>query len=125
MVVIGARLAGVRAAHFHAQHAIVADIYEASDRVGGRTFTDTTSFPGLLTERGGAFISTEHNNLRNLVNNLGLSLEGINGGALFDGEEIYRIDGAFYTLEEANDDWRVAWKAFKEDLQDAPWPANF
>lgn len=125
VAVIGAGLSGVRCAHFLANHAISATVYEASPYIGGRTFTDDWTIPGQTIEHGGAFVSTEHNGLRNLVNNLGLKLEVINGGALLDGEEIYKIDGSFYTFEEANEDWRIAWKAFKQDLQDAPWPQTF
>ncbi len=125
VVIIGAGLAGLRCADVLAQHGIAADIYEAADRIGGRVFSDTTSFDGLLTERGGSFISTEHSNMRNLARRMNLDLEVINGGALLDGEEIYWIDGDFYSFEEANDDWRVAWKAFKEDLQAAPFPMTF
>ena len=125
VAVVGAGLAGVRCAHFLANHGIGAKIYEASPFIGGRTFTDDWTIPGQTLEHGGAFISTEHNGLRNLVNNLGLKLEAVNGGALFDGEEIYLIDGEFYTFEEANADWRIAWKAFKQELQDAPWPQTF
>ena len=125
VVIIGAGLAGLRCASLLAQHSIVADIYEAANRVGGRVFTDTTSFDGLVTERGGSFISTEHNRVRNLARQRNLNLEIINGGALPDGEEIYRVDGEFYTFEQANADWRVAWKAFKQDLQAAPFPQTF
>ena len=55
----------------------------------------------------------------------GLRLEVINGGELPGGEEIYRIDGDFYTYAEASADWLVASKAFKDELQAAPWPQNF
>ena len=125
VVIIGAGLAGLRCADILAKHGIAADIYEADTRIGGRVFSDSTSFDGLVTERGGGFISTEHNNMRNLARRLNLNLEVVNGGALPDGEEIYQIDGGIYTFDEANDDWRVAWKAFKEDLQDAPFPMTF
>lgn len=125
VVVIGAGLSGVRCAHLLGQHSIVADVYEASSRIGGRTYSDTTSFPGEVIEHGGSFVSTEHNALRNLVNNLGLKLEVVNGGELLEGEEIYSIDGEFYTEEEADEDWEIAWRAFKDELHLAPWPQTY
>jgi monoamine oxidase len=125
VVIIGAGLAGVRCAHLLSKHAIEADIYEGSPFIGGRVFSDSFSFPGLVTERGGSFISTEHNRLRNLVNTLGFKLEALNGGALFEGEEIYRIDGEYYTLERATADWGDVWKIFKQELHDAPWPQTY
>ena len=126
VVVIGAGVAGLRCAHRLRQSGITAQVYEAADRIGGRTFSVTDFFAdGQVAEHGGEFISTEHNATRNLARNLGLRLEVINGGELPGGEEIYRIDGDFYTYAEASADWLVASKAFKDELHAAPWPQNF
>jgi monoamine oxidase len=126
VIVIGAGMAGLRCAHSLRKSGITAEVYEAADRIGGRTFSATNFFAdGQVAEHGGEFISTEHNATRNLARNLGLRLEVINGGELPDGEEIYRIGGDFYTYAEASADWLVASKAFKDELQAAPWPQNF
>ena len=126
VVVIGAGVAGIRCAHLLRQSGITAEVFEAAGRIGGRTFSVTDFFAdGQVAEHGGEFISTEHNATRNLARNLGLRLEVINGGELPGGEEIYRIDGEFYTYAEASADWLVASKAFKDELQAAPWPQNF
>ena len=125
VVIIGAGLAGLNCAAILLKRGVIAEVYEAANRIGGRVFSDSTTFGGLVTERGGAFISTEHNRVRNLARRNNLQLEIINGGALPEGEEVYRIDGDFYTFDEANADWRVAWKAFKQDLQAAPFPQTF
>jgi len=126
VIVIGAGVAGLRCAHQLRQSGITAQVYEAASRIGGRTFSVTNFFAdGQVAEHGGEFISTEHTAARNLARNLGLRLEVINGGELPGGEEIYRIDGAFYTYAEASADWLVASKAFKDELQAAPWPQNF
>jgi monoamine oxidase len=126
VIVIGAGISGIRCAHRLRQSGITAQVYEAADRIGGRTFSVTDFFAdGQVAEHGGEFISTEHNATRNLARNLGLRLEVINGGELPGGEEIYRIDGEFYTYAEASADWLVAWPAFKDELHAAPWPQNF
>ena len=126
VIVIGAGVAGLRCAHWLRQSGITAQVYEAAGRIGGRTFSVTDFFAdGQVAEHGGEFISTEHNATRNLARNLGLRLEVINGGELPGGEEIYRIDGDFYTYAEASADWLVASKAFKDELHAAPWPQNF
>ena len=96
IVIIGAGLAGVRCAHRLDKFGITSTVYEASARIGGRAFSDTTFFDdGQVAEHGGSFISTEHTRTRNLATSLGLDLEVINGGALAEGEEIYLIDGDF------------------------------
>jgi monoamine oxidase len=126
VVVIGAGVAGLRCAHQLRQSGITAQVYEAADRIGGRTFSVTNFFAdGQVAEHGGEFISTEHNATRNLARNLGLRLEVINGGELPGGEEIYRIDDDFYTYAEASADWLIASKAFKDELHAAPWPQSF
>jgi monoamine oxidase len=125
VVIIGAGLAGLQCAHQLAQNGVQATVYEAADRIGGRVLSDTITFDGIVAEHGGAFISTEHTATRYLAQTLGLDLEVIHGGALLEGEELYLIDGDFYTLAEANQDWSVAWKAFQTELQAAPFPQTF
>jgi monoamine oxidase len=126
VVIVGAGAAGVRAAHLLGKYGIPARVFEASDRIGGRTYTDTTSLPGALIEHGGEFISSEHSAVRNLIRTLGLHLEVVDGGALATGEELYLVDGSLYTEEAATADWASgAWKAFKDELQAAPWPQTW
>jgi monoamine oxidase len=126
VIVIGAGVAGLRCAHRLRHSGITAQLYEASNRIGGRTFSVTDFFAdGQVAEHGGEFISTEHSATRNLARSLGLRLEVANGGELPRGEEIYRIDDEFYTYAEASADWLVASKAFKDERHAAPWPQNF
>ena len=126
VIVIGAGVAGLRCAHRLRHSGITAQLYEASNRIGGRTFSVTDFFAdGQVAEHGGEFISTEHSATRNLARSLGLRLEVVNGGELPGGEEIYRIDDEFYTYAEASADWLVASKAFKDERHAAPWPQNF
>lgn len=126
IVIIGAGLAGLQCARDLGHFGIPTTVYEASNRVGGRTLSDANFFlDGQIAEHGGAFISTEHTKVRGLANQLGLDLEVVDGGAFGSGEEFYLIDGDFYPVEEANDDWFVAWKAFKDELHDAPFPQTF
>jgi monoamine oxidase len=126
VIVIGAGVAGLRCAHRLRHSGITAQVYDAADRIGGRTFSATDFFAdGQVAEHGGEFISTEHSATRNLARSLGLRLEVIDGGELPGGEEIYRIDDDFYTYAEASADWLVARKAFRDELHAAPWPQNF
>lgn len=126
VIVIGGGVAGLRCAHRLRHSGITAQLYEASNRIGGRTFSVTDFFAdGQVAEHGGEFISTEHSATRNLARSLGLRLEVANGGELPGGEEIYRIDDEFYTYAEASADWLVASKAFKDERHAAPWPQNF
>jgi monoamine oxidase len=119
IAIVGAGLAGVRCAHLlwtDPNGAIASTIYEANaSRAGGRCWTLRGFFGGQLnTEHGGSFIDTRHPAIRRLAASLGLQEEVVDGGDLPSGEEIYFIDGAYYTRTEAAADWSsVGYKAFR------------
>jgi monoamine oxidase len=137
IAIIGAGVAGLRCAQLLKQQGIIAPILEADHRAGGRMATHPTEPPpgssgqhhdiqfAQPVEHGGSFISSEHFAVRRLVRDLGLTLDVVNGGALFEGEELYIIDGQYYTIEQAADDWRIAWRAFKDERNAAQWPQTY
>lgn len=76
VAVIGAGLAGLHCARRLDQAEVSVKVYEASNRVGGRTFTVAGEFPGgQLVEMGGEFVDTNHATMRALVDELGLTLD--------------------------------------------------
>ena len=75
VAIVGAGLAGLSCATRLLTKDIGVTIYEANTRVGGRTFTDRTSFPGRTVDLGGAFVDSWHDQLRGLVSALGLDLD--------------------------------------------------
>jgi len=75
IVVVGAGLAGLRAAHrLWTKYRLRADVYEAQDRLGGRCWTNRDLPGGQWAERGGQLISSREKYARKLVKELGLSL---------------------------------------------------
>jgi monoamine oxidase len=100
-------------------------VYEADERIGGRCWTLRDHFAsGQIVEHGGAFINTDHNALRNLVNSLGLSLYEVNGGNQSPYGDVYWASG-LYTYEQASTDWAAAWRTFKDALAAAPYPQTY
>lgn len=75
VAIVGAGLAGLSCATRLLTKDIGVTVYEANKRVGGRTFTDRTTFPGRTVDLGGEFIDSWHDQLRGLVTALGLELE--------------------------------------------------
>jgi monoamine oxidase len=76
IVIVGAGVAGLTCAHRLAQHGIGSHVYEACDRVGGRTRTLRGFFAeGQIVEQGGEAIDTDHHAVRALVRELGLHLD--------------------------------------------------
>ncbi|WP_339673690.1 NAD(P)/FAD-dependent oxidoreductase [Dasania marina] len=126
VAIIGGGLAGLRCAHRLQQYGISSKIYEANTRIGGRCFTTRGFFDdGMNVERGGELISTEHSNIRNLVNQLGLSLEDVGGGALPGGEELYRVNNQFYTEAQLSSDWNSIHTIFGNTESAAPWQPTY
>ncbi len=123
VVIVGAGLSGLRAAHWLWKvKGIRSTVYEGNTRVGGRVWTLRDHFAaGQIVEHGGAFINTDHNALRNLVNSLGLGLREVGGGNQPPYGDTYWVDGR-YTYEEATADWGQCWRAFKDALAVAPYP---
>ena len=64
VAIVGAGLAGLACGDELRQHGVLATIYEASNRAGGRCFSlggafpGPVNFPGQVVERGGEFIDT-------------------------------------------------------------------
>ncbi len=75
IAVIGAGLAGLNAAYQLKNAGLYADVYEASERLGGRVLSLTSPRTGGLTvELGGELINTDHADMLALVTDFGLSL---------------------------------------------------
>jgi monoamine oxidase len=131
IAIVGAGLAGLRCAHLlytaRPHKPILSTVYEANaERSGGRCWTLRNFFAdGLLTEHGGQLINTDQTAVRGLAALLGLQEEEVNGGNLFEGEEVFFIDGAPYLLAEANSDWeQVGYRAFRTAGHEMRTPAG-
>jgi monoamine oxidase len=131
IAIVGAGLAGLSCAHMLWTHRprrpVSATVYEANpERAGGRCWTLRGFFDAaLITEHGGAFIDSKHVAIRRLAARLGLREEVVNGGDLASGEDIYWIDGAYYTHAQATADWRhVGYGAFRAAARELRSPAG-
>ncbi|HET9021767.1 MAG TPA: NAD(P)/FAD-dependent oxidoreductase [Ornithinibacter sp.] len=126
VVVVGAGLAGLRAAHWLWRvKGIASAVYEGSTRAGGRCWTLRDHFPGYVVEHGGALINTDHNAIRNLARSLGLTLDTVHGGSYAGWVDKYWIGGADYPYDAANADWGAVWLAVKNALKAAPYPQTY
>lgn len=79
VAVVGAGIAGLHCAYRLKKLGVNATIYDAGKRIGGRMFTDRTTFPdGMHCELGGELIDTGHQTMRDLAMELGLDLYDYN-----------------------------------------------
>ncbi|HEX8714979.1 MAG TPA: NAD(P)/FAD-dependent oxidoreductase [Solirubrobacteraceae bacterium] len=131
IAIVGAGLAGLRCAHMlwtaNRREPIAATVYEANaERAGGRCWTLRGFFDGgLESEHGGAFLNSDQTAVRGLAALLGLKEEVVDGGDLPEGDEVFFVGGARYTLAEASADWAsVGFRAFKAAAREQRTPAG-
>lgn len=126
VVIVGAGLGGLACAYQLKQAGVNATVYEASDRLGGRCWSNTTTFPGQVAENGGELIDTSHFELRRLAGELGLVMDDL---AAYDtdagGQITFWIDGARYTWDEQVADFAALADQIDADNRAAPYPQTY
>jgi monoamine oxidase len=105
--IVGAGLAGLTAAHRLQQRGIASVLFEADTRLGGRCFSDRSSFEnGQVGEHGGEFIDTGHAQIRALAEELGLPLDDVVAAQPAGAKSFYDFGGGRYTVAEATKDFQ-------------------
>jgi monoamine oxidase len=76
VVIVGAGLAGIHCAYRLSQAGVRATVYDAANRVGGRTFTSEPMFPDdQICELGGELIDSNHATMFDLAEAFELTLD--------------------------------------------------
>ncbi len=93
VAIIGGGMAGLHCAYRLKQAGVIADVYEASERTGGRMFTARDMFPeGQIAELGGELIDSIHVTMRKLAEEFDLTLDDRDAtGASID--EVWWVEG--------------------------------
>ena len=126
VVVVGGGLAGLTCAYRLKQAGIQAQLYEASDRIGGRCWTRRGDFAeGQIAEHGGELIDQGHTQTRQLAQQLGLDLDNLLSAEVNGTEPLYYFDGAPYTFAEATDDLKKIWQQLHKDVSAASYPTLY
>jgi monoamine oxidase len=126
IVVVGAGLAGLSCAYRLKQAGYTAQVYEASDRIGGRCWSDRTSFAnGQIVEHGGELIDQGHTAIRQLAQQLGLKLDNLLSAERNGTEPFYYFDGEPYSYAEATDDLKGIWQQLHSDVSAASYPTLY
>ena len=101
-------------------------MYEASDRIGGRCWSDRTSFAnGQVVEHGGELIDQGHTAIRQLASELGLKLDNLLTGERNGTEPFYYFDGQPYSYAEAVADIKAIWQQLHADASAASYPTLY
>ncbi|GMU40758.1 MAG: hypothetical protein AMXMBFR23_16240 [Chloroflexota bacterium] len=126
VVIVGAGIAGLSAALTLADRGIAARVYEASDRIGGRMYSNTTSWAdGQVSEWGGELIDTGHKTVRQLAQRFRLKLVDLPKSEPKGTTDTYYFFGGYYPKAEADADFRAVYNATKADLKAASYPTTW
>ncbi|NRD79817.1 FAD-dependent oxidoreductase [Bacillus sp. BRMEA1] len=119
VAIIGAGLAGLTCAYRLKQGGIIATIYEASERVGGRCWTRRDYFnEGQIVERGGELMDTCHIEIQELAKELGLELDHVTAAEPPGTKPCYFFDGAGYSIKEVTNDFLKIYPKLQKDLKE-------
>jgi monoamine oxidase len=126
IVVVGAGLAGLSAAYRLKQAGYTAQVYEASDRVGGRCWTIRGAFAdGQIAEHGGELIDQGHTSIRQLAQQLGLKLDNLLQSERNGTEAFAYFDRKPYSWADATDDLKGIWQQVHSDVSAASYPTLY
>lgn len=119
VAIVGAGLAGLTAAWHLKNAGVPATIYEASTRLGGRTYSarDVVG-PGLVTELGGEFIDSTHDDMLTLAEHFGLGLIDVQGEGEHDlVPDAYFFESRHFTEQDVVDAFRPFAARMAADLE--------
>jgi monoamine oxidase len=114
VAIVGAGLAGLACAYELKRKGVIATLFDANDRVGGRCWSLRDFFPGQVAERGGEFIDTPHKTLLGYIHEFKLAVEDVDKQP---GEVFYYFNGEHYPESLVVDEYRALVPALNSDLR--------
>ena len=100
VAIIGGGVAGLTAAYRLHQAGAKPVVFEASNRWGGRMFTQYDFYKGMFCELGGELVDTNHEDLQKLGSELGVEMQKLTTEG---GDELYFFNGQFHTPKDMVD----------------------
>ncbi|MDI1480844.1 NAD(P)/FAD-dependent oxidoreductase [Polyangium sp. y55x31] len=120
IVIVGGGIAGLTCALALRDRGLSATVYEASGRIGGRMFSNTTSWDaGQVSEWCGELIDSNHRTLFALARRFGLTVDSLEGPKPSGLEDTYFFEGRYYPVAEAERDFARLYPALLSDLRAA------
>lgn len=111
--IVGAGLAGLVCANELKKAGVEARLYEASDRAGGRCWSNSVLMPGQVFERGGELIDNLHKTMIAYAREFGCTLEDVNK---VPGEVLYYFNGKLHPESDVVTEYRAFVEAMRADL---------
>ena len=126
IVIVGAGLAGLACAYALKKAGYAAQVFEASDRIGGRCWTIRDAFDqGQIAEHGGELIDQGHTAVRQLAQELGLKLDNLLQAEKNGADPFFYFDGAPYSYAQAAADLNGIYQKLHRDVAAASYPTLY
>jgi monoamine oxidase len=131
IAIIGGGIAGLTAALTLQDKGVVADVYESSNRVGGRMHSDWQEFGtgfwtnGQQTELCGELIDTNHKTILQLAQRFGLATADLLQAQPNGTEDTYWIFGADYPYAQASADFKPVHNTLQGQVQQTSYPTLY
>ncbi|HET6602945.1 MAG TPA: NAD(P)/FAD-dependent oxidoreductase [Xanthomonadaceae bacterium] len=121
VVIVGAGIAGLTAAHRLRQAGVRVRVIEAQNRIGGRMLSLRDHFPdGQVVELGGELIDTGHARIRALAAELGLVLDDLLDEDPALATDVWFAEGRSYSEQEIIEAFMPISAAIERDLASLP-----
>lgn len=120
IVIVGAGIAGLTCALELSDHGLPATVYEASGRVGGRMFSNTTYWDDKQTsEWCGELLDSNNHTIFALARRFDLPIDDLHAGHPPGSEDTFFFDGRHYPAAHALRDFKAICRALADDLRAA------
>jgi monoamine oxidase len=124
--IVGGGIAGLTAALTLQDAGYTATVFEASNRVGGRMHSDTTSWAnGQVSEHCGELVDSDHKLIQKLASRFGIPLTDLRAAEPLQSDETYYFFGKYYTRDQANVDFGPVYTAVHKDMNAAGYPTLY
>src|ERR1700694_5682766 len=115
IAIIGAGIAGLNSALTLQDAGLSCDIYEASDRIGGRMHSDSITWTdGVVSEWCGEFIDGDHETLHQLIKRFGLKIIDLGRTRGDRAQSIMYFCNRYYGAQELAEDFQELAPLFKQ-----------
>jgi monoamine oxidase len=124
--IVGGGIAGLNAALTLHDAGYASTVYEASNRVGGRMHSDTTSWAnGQVSEHCGELVDSDHKTIQKLASRFNIPLTDLLSAEPIQSDETYYFFGKYYTRDQANIDFGPVYNAVHKDMHAAGYPTLY